>query len=85
MKLRQSQAEGVYARLKEQLKFTKCYALGLPNASKKFLIACSVLNLKKLLPVLSALQNTGHFVFKPFFDYFKERILFSTRFLHVLP
>lgn len=49
MRLRQIQAEGTFAHLKVVLKFTKYYCLGLENAKKRLLMACSVINLKKLL------------------------------------
>lgn len=48
-RLRNIQAEGTFAHLKEVLKFHKVYCLGLKNATKRFVMACAVINLKKLL------------------------------------
>jgi len=48
-RLRNIQAEGSFAQLKEILKFKKLYSLGLTNAQKKFILGCAVINLKKLL------------------------------------
>ena len=48
-RLRNIQAEGSFAQLKEILKFKKLYSLGLRNAQKKFIMGCAVINLKKLL------------------------------------
>lgn len=48
-RLRQIQAEGTFANLKEVLKFKKVYSLGLQNAGKRFILGCAVINLKKLL------------------------------------
>lgn len=56
-RLRRTQAEGSFAHLKETLKFKKLYSLGLENARKKFLMACSVINLKKLLQALGDLRD----------------------------
>lgn len=47
--LRNIQAEGSFAQLKEILKFKKVSSLGITNAQKKFIIGCAVINLKKLL------------------------------------
>jgi transposase len=85
MKLRRTQAEGLYARLKEQLKFRKCYALGIENAKKKFLVACSVLNLKKLLSALSPLASQTALVFHRFVDFFKEQLALSQNLLLSTP
>lgn len=48
-RLRNIQAEGTFAHLKEVLKFHKLYCLGLQTASKRFMMGCAVINLKKLL------------------------------------
>jgi len=48
-RLRNIQAEGTFAHLKEVLKFNKLYCLGLASASKRFMMGCAVINLKKLL------------------------------------
>ena len=48
-RLRRIQAEGTFANLKEVLKFKKLYSLGRDSASKRFLMGCAVINLKKLL------------------------------------
>ncbi len=48
-RLRNIQAEGSFAQLKEVLKFNKLYSLGITNARKKFIMGCSVINLKKLI------------------------------------
>lgn len=48
-RLRNIQAEGTFAHLKEVLKFNKLYCLGRENAAKRFLMGCAVINLKKLL------------------------------------
>ena len=48
-RLRNIQAEGSFAQLKEVLKFKKLYCLGITNAQKKFILGCAVINLKKLL------------------------------------
>ena len=48
-RLRNIQAEGTFANLKEVLKFKKVYSLGLQNAAKRFIMGCAVINLKKLL------------------------------------
>ena len=48
-RLRNIQAEGSFAQLKEILKFKKLYSLGITNAQKKFMMGCAVINLKKLL------------------------------------
>jgi len=85
MKLRRIQAEGIYARLKEQLKFRKCYALGLENAKKKFLMACSVLNLKKLLTALSPLANQAALTFHRFLNFFKEQLALNQNLLLSTP
>ena len=53
MRLRQIQAEGSFAHLKSVLKFTRLSCLGLANAQKRFFMACSVINLKKLTHVLN--------------------------------
>ena len=58
MRLRQIQAEGTFAQLKSVLKFTKYYCLGLENAKKKFLMACSTINLKKLLQAMDLSLHT---------------------------
>lgn len=85
MRLRRTQAEGLYARLKEQLKFRKCYALGIENAKKKFLAACSVLNLKKLLPVLSPIVSRVAYVFYRFVGFFKKQLALSQNLLLSTP
>lgn len=46
---RQIQAEGTFANLKTVLKFRKLYSLGLESANKRFLMACTTINLKKLI------------------------------------
>jgi len=71
--LRQTQAEGAYAHIKEILKFRKLYSLGLENARKKFLMACSVINLKKLLQVPRWLNERFCQLSSQFFALFKER------------
>ena len=48
-RLRNIQAEGTFAHLKEVLKFHKLYCLGLETAAKRFVMGCAVINLKKLL------------------------------------
>lgn len=48
-RLRNIQAEGSFAHLKEVLKFKKLYSLGRETASKRFIMGCAVINLKKLL------------------------------------
>lgn len=48
-RLRNIQAEGTFAHLKEVLKFHKLYSLGLQSAAKRFMMGCAVINLKKLL------------------------------------
>ncbi|MDP3920757.1 MAG: IS1182 family transposase [Candidatus Omnitrophota bacterium] len=48
-RLRRIQAEGTFANLKEVLKFKKLYSLGRETASKRFMMGCAVINLKKLL------------------------------------
>ena len=48
-RLRNIQAEGAFAHLKEVLKFHKLYSLGLQTAAKRFMMGCAVINLKKLL------------------------------------
>lgn len=48
-RLRNIQAEGTFAHLKEVLKFHKLYCLGLQTAAKRFMMGCAVINLKKLL------------------------------------
>ena len=48
-RLRRIQAEGTFAHLKEVLKFKKLYSLGRETASKRFIMGCAVINLKKLL------------------------------------
>ena len=48
-RLRNIQAEGAFAHLKEVLKFKKLYSLGLQTAGKRFMMGCAVINLKKLL------------------------------------
>jgi len=48
-RLRNIQAEGSFAQLKEILKFNKLYCLGIKNARKKFIMGCAAINLKKLL------------------------------------
>jgi len=55
-RLRNIQAEGSFANLKEVLKFKKLYSLGITNARKKFIMGCSVINLKKLLCFLRLLR-----------------------------
>jgi len=50
--LRNIQAEGTFAYLKEVLKFKKLYSLGLESAGKRFLVGCTVINLKKLIRFL---------------------------------
>ena len=56
-RLRQIQAEGTFAHLKEVLKFKKLYSLGLESARKKFTMACAVINLKKLVGFLPCLYQ----------------------------
>ena len=73
-RLRQIQAEGTYAHLKEVLKFRKLYSLSLQTARKKFLIACSVINLKKLVRALDLVIQ----LFLSFMRFLKERLLFQT-------
>lgn len=51
-RLRNIQAEGAFAHLKEVLKFKKLYSLGLESAGKRFLMGCAVINLKKLIRFL---------------------------------
>ncbi len=48
-RLRRIQAEGTFANLKEVLKFKKVYSLGLQTVTKRFIMGCAVINLKKLL------------------------------------
>ena len=48
-RLRNIQAEGTFAHLKEILKFNKLYSLGRESAAKRFMMGCAVINLKKLL------------------------------------
>ena len=48
-RLRNIQAEGTFANLKGVLKFKKLNSLGRETASKRFLMGCAVINLKKLL------------------------------------
>ena len=48
-RLRNIQAEGAFANLKEVLKFKKLYSVGLTSAQKRFVLGCAVINLKKLL------------------------------------
>ena len=48
-RLRNIQAGGTFANLKEVLKFKKLYSLGLQTAGKRFVMGCAVINLKKLL------------------------------------
>lgn len=48
-RLRNIQAEGTFAHLKEILKFHKLYCLGRQAAAKRFMMGCAVINLKKLL------------------------------------
>lgn len=71
-RLRRIQAEGTFAYLKGVLKFKKLYSLGLESAGKRFLMGCSVINLKKLIRFL--------FWFRLFFsqtlENFKERTKF---------
>jgi len=55
-RLRRIQAEGTFANLKEVLKFKKLYSLGRETASKRFLMGCAVINLKKLLDALTDLR-----------------------------
>lgn len=74
-RLRRIQAEGAYAHIKEVLKFRKLYSLGLENAGKKFLMACSVINLKKLLRTLDALSNALCAFGIRLFVLFKKRIV----------
>src|SRR3989338_668046 len=51
-RLRNIQAEGTFAHLKEILKFNKLYSLGRESAAKRFMMGCAVINLKKLLRFL---------------------------------
>ena len=68
-RLRNIQAEGTFANLKEVLKFKKLYSLGLESARKRFVMACAVINLKKLLSFLRLL-----FVFfRQMINVFKEQ------------
>lgn len=73
IKQRRAQAEGAFANIKEALNFKKCHALGLNNANKKLLIACAVLNLKKLIRALEASANTFYAFWAKLLAYFKEQ------------
>ena len=64
-RLRRIQAEGTFANLKEVLKFKKVYSLGLQTATKRFIMGCAVINLKKLLrfwrDLFRFLEESFHF------------------------
>ena len=69
-RLRNIQAEGAFAHLKEILKFNKLYSLGRESAAKRFIMGCATINLKKLLRFL---LNFRHF-FRWIPKAFKERM-----------
>jgi len=69
-RLRNIQAEGIFAHLKEVLKFRKLYSLGLQSAAKRFVMGCAVINLKKLLRFLPDLRQ----LFLQMFQIFNEQI-----------
>lgn len=75
LSLRRTQSEGSYATIKERLKFRKYYCLGFENAKKKFLMACSVVNLKKLISIPEALLDTVCHIFAAFISCFKEQAM----------
>jgi transposase len=77
MRLRQIQAEGSFAHLKNVLKFVRLSCLGIQNAQKRLLMACSVINLKKLMGVLN---STLHFLidfWSQQLAFFKEQLMFQ--------
>jgi transposase len=75
MRLRRIQAEGSFAHLKTVLKFVRLSCLGLANAKKKFLMGCSVINLKKLINALSlSLQRLVNFWAQKL-TFFKEQLV----------
>lgn len=80
MRLRRIQAEGSFAQLKSVLKFVRLSCLGLGNAQKKFFMACSVINLKKLLQV-------AHPILRFFINFLTQSLaFFQKRFIfHSLP
>lgn len=69
-RLRRIQAEGTFAHIKEVLGFRKLYCLGLESARKRFLMACAVINLKKLIGFPRILCR----LFAQTLDHFKERM-----------
>lgn len=85
MRLRQTQAEGTYAHVKEVLKFRKIYSLGLENARKKFLVACSVINLKKLIQVSDRLNHALCRVLSKILACFKDQLHFGQYLMLVYP
>ena len=70
-RLRNIQAEGTFAHLKEVLKFNKLYCLGLTTASKRFIMGCAVINLKKLLRFWRYLRP----LFRQTLHFFEEMIV----------
>ncbi len=70
-RLRNIQAEGTFAHLKEVLKFKKLYSLGRETASKRFMMGCAVINLKKLLRFWHHLWQ----LFCQTLQFFKETII----------
>jgi len=78
-KQRHTQAEGTFANLKEVLKFRKLYCLGLKNATKKFLMACTVINLKKMFQALDIAIDMLHDVLTQLLGLFKEQEKFKLR------
>lgn len=79
MRLRRIQAEGSFAQLKTVLKFARLSCLGLGNAQKKFLMGCSVINLKKLVNASSLFLQTLINFWTQQLTFFKEQLVFQPR------
>jgi transposase len=65
-RLRNIQAEGTFANLKGVLKFKKLYSVGLASATKRFVMGCAVINLKKIATLLPQLRSFFYYLLEVF-------------------
>lgn len=77
-RLRNIQAEGTFANLKGVLKFKKLYSVGLASATKKFVIGCAVINLKKIASFLPNLRLFFYYLLKGFKKYCNPSLMGAT-------
>ena len=76
-RLRNIQAEGTFANLKEVLKFKKLYSVGLTSAQKRFVLGCAVINLKKMAILLPDLRLFFYYLSEVFKKYCNPNLMWA--------